>query len=98
MENELKQYLEGMEGRINSRVDATIGGLEERINSRADAMEERINARIEKTETNLLTAFHGWARSMEIRVRGVSSVTFGFDERLAHAEERISELERKKAS
>ena len=31
-------------------------------------MEERLNARVEKSETNLLTAFHGWARAMEIRV------------------------------
>ncbi len=59
MDNELKQYLVEMEGRLN--------------------------ARIEKAETNLLTAFRGWARSMEIRVRGVSSVTAGFDERLALA-------------
>jgi len=56
---------------------------------------KRFDKRIEKAETNLLTAFHGWARSMEIRVRGVSAVTTGFDERLALAEERISELERK---
>jgi hypothetical protein len=59
-------------------------------------MEERFTERIEKVETNLLTAFHGWARSMEIRVRGVSGTTAGFDERLALAEERISELERKR--
>jgi hypothetical protein len=53
MDNELKQYLAEMEGRLNTRVEA---------------VEERINARIEKSETNLLTAFHGWARAMEIRV------------------------------
>jgi hypothetical protein len=76
MDQELKQYLEAMEGRINAHVDT----------------------RVEKVETNLLTAFHGWARSMEIRVRGVSTMATGFDERLALAEERISELERKKAS
>jgi hypothetical protein len=81
MDNELKQYLGGMEGRINTRIEG---------------VEERFNARIEKVETNLLSAFHGWARAMEIRVRGVSGVTAGFDERLALAEERISELERKR--
>jgi hypothetical protein len=59
-------------------------------------MEERLNARVEKVETNLVTTFRGWARAMEIRVRGVSSVTAGFDERLALAEERISALERKR--
>jgi hypothetical protein len=63
-------------------------------------MEARITARIdqrcEQVETKLLTAFHGWARSMEIRVRGLSTASMGFDERLAVAEERISELERRK--
>jgi hypothetical protein len=70
MDNELKQYLE--------------------------AMEKRLETSIEKSETNLLTAFHGWARAMEIRVRGVSGISTGFDERLALVEERVSELERKK--
>jgi hypothetical protein len=42
-------------------------------------MEARIDDRAEKLETKLLTAFHGWARSMEIRTRAL-------------AEERISEL------
>jgi hypothetical protein len=28
-------------------------------------MEERLDARIKKSETSLLTAFHGWARAME---------------------------------
>jgi hypothetical protein len=74
MDNELKQYLTDMEGRLNKRFDEGI----------------------EKVETSLLTGFHGWARAMEIRVRGVSGVTTGFDERLALAEERISELERKR--
>jgi hypothetical protein len=72
--------------------------MDQELKQYLEAMESRTNARIEKAETNLLTAFHGWARSMEIRVRSVSTITAGFDERLALAEERISELERKKAS
>ena len=54
--------------------------------------------RSKQTETKLLSAFHGWARSMEIRVRDSSSITMGFDERLALAEERIAELERRRDS
>lgn len=42
-------------------------------------------------------AFYGWARPMEIRVDGTNTVT-GFDEHLALAERRISELERRRAS
>ena len=57
---------------------------------------DHVDERVERTETKLLSAFHGWSRSMEIRVRSVSSMTMGFDERLALAEERIGELERRK--
>ena len=64
----------------------------------AEALEERLLARIEKTETNLLGAFYGWARPMEIRVDSVTKTVMGFDERLALAERRISELERRRAS
>ena len=57
--------------------------MDQELKQYLEAMESRTNARIEKAETNLLTAFHGWARSMEIRVRSVSTMTAGFDERLA---------------
>ena len=77
--------------------------MDDRSVSRKDLTEmeehlfKRIGERVEQTETKLLAAFHGWARSMEIRVRGVGAVAMGFDERLALAEDRISELERRKA-
>jgi predicted nuclease with TOPRIM domain len=92
MDNELKQYLTDMEGRFSGRLE----DMEGRFNGRLEDIKERFDERIEKVETNLLTAFHGWARTMEIRVRGVSAVTAGFDERLALAEERIAELERRR--
>jgi hypothetical protein len=43
-----------------------------------DAKFMDVNGRIEKCETNLLKAFHGWARSMEIRQRGATSSVAGF--------------------
>ena len=64
-----------------------------------------IDQRIEDSESKLLVAFHGWSRSMEIRVRGVSTVAQsasltaqGFDERLGLIEDRVSELERRRTS
>jgi hypothetical protein len=60
------------------------------------ALEERLAQRIEKSETSLLTAFHGCARTMEIRSRGTNVAVTGFDERLALLEDRVSELERRK--
>ena len=46
-------------------------------------------------ETNLLTAFHNWARPMEIRQRNASTTVSAFDERISLVEERVSILERK---
>ena len=54
-----------------------------------------VDERSDKVETRLLSAFHGWARAMEIKVRGMSTITTGFDERLSLLEERVSDIERK---
>jgi hypothetical protein len=62
-----------------------------------EKLQESLEKRIEKTDTKLLNAFHGWARSMEICVRHSNQNVFGMNERLALAEERISELERNKS-
>jgi hypothetical protein len=90
MDQELKQYLDANFARIDARF------IE--VDRRAEALEERLIGRIEKVETSLLGAFYGWARPMEIRVNGMTSTVMGLDERLALAERRISELERKRAS
>jgi hypothetical protein len=76
---------------------ATLADLE-KLQGNLERLQESLEKRIEKTETKLLSAFHSWARSMEIRVRHANQNVFGMDERLALAEERISELERNKAS
>jgi hypothetical protein len=83
MDQELKQYLDSNFARIDERF------LE---------LEARLEARIEKTETNLLTAFHGWARPMELRVGNMTTIVMGFEERITLAEQRISQLERKRPS
>ena len=76
--------------------------LDEKFATRIDASEARTRAyvieELHKVETNLLHAFHGWARSMEIRVRGVAGLAMGFEERLSLTEERLSEVERRRAS
>jgi|GEM_PF-3037814 len=101
MDQELKTYLDAKFAEMDAKfaqarmeTDAKFGEV------RAEMYELRteLRAEIEKVETNLLGAFHGWARAMEIRVRGVAGITTGFDERLAMAEERISSLEWRKPS
>ncbi len=86
MDDNLKQFL-----------TTTLTAMEERLKAyvkeRVEKAETSLTQRIEKTETSLLTEFHHWARPMEIKMRGASTVVFGFDERLAIMEERISELD-----
>jgi hypothetical protein len=101
MDADLRQYLDNNFARIDERFAAVherFVETEGRIDQKLAHLEERVNARIEKIETNLLTAFHGWARPMEIRVQGVATMVLGFEERLALAEQRISELERKRGN
>ncbi len=86
MDQDLKKYLDDNFARIDERFESI------------DRRFEETDKRIEKVETNLLGAFYGWARPMEIRVNGMVSTVMGFEERLALAEQRISELERRKAS
>lgn len=95
MDPELREFLEKLSSRIDSRFDA--------VERRLKTLEERSEQfptkdDVEKIETSLLTAFHGWARPMEVRVNNVTTIVMGFEERLALAEQRISELERKRAS
>jgi hypothetical protein len=98
MDNELKQFLTAMEERLTEVAKATEQRLEGKIDASADRLRTEFGEKIRESETKLLGAFHGWARSMEIRVRSTNSNVATLDERLALAEERISELERHKAS
>jgi len=54
----------------------------------------RISEKIEHTETKLLTAFHQWAQTYEVRARGTSRAVSEFEERLGMVEERLAKLER----
>jgi hypothetical protein len=55
------------------------------------AMEGRILERIHDSETRLLSAFYGWGKPIESRLRLLPTL----DERLGFLEERITALERK---
>lgn len=59
-----------------------------------DTLRIELLAAIERSENNLLTAFHSWARTYEVRARGTSTLVAGFEERLSLAEERLNRLER----
>lgn len=69
---------------------------DEELKAEFALLREHVTAECEKVETKLLSAFHGWARSMEVRMRGAVAVVSGFEERLTFIEERIGELERRR--
>jgi hypothetical protein len=57
-----------------------------------------ITERMELMETRLLTEFHRWAQTYEVRARGTSRAVAEFDERLGLVEERLARLERAKTA
>ncbi len=106
VDNNFKTYVDqrlaGTESTLKTYVDQRLAISESDMKASVDNLETKIvhyvDHRAEGVETRLLTAFHGWARAMEMRVRQNTTLTVGFDERLSLLEERVSELERKKAS
>ena len=97
MDSELKQYLEAMEERLNTRITAAVTASEERLSTRmiaaVTASEERLVERMRDTETTLLTEFHKWASPIDTRVRGLSSMLRAVDADLEYFQERLKKLE-----
>ena len=65
--------------------------MDEDVRQALTAMEGRILERIHDSETRLLSAFYGWGKPIESRLRVLPTL----DERLGFLEERITALERK---
>ena len=93
MDEELKQYLEGMEDRI---VERTM----ERVDGRIDAVEERMKDFARQTshdlETKIVGEFYKWGRTSDMRTRQAIADTGLLGERMLNVEDRISALERER--
>ena len=81
-------------------LDTRMQGLETRMTgmeTRMQDLETRMLERIERSETNLLTAFHQWASPMEARIRSHSATLRALDleieTNLAAIKARLDELE-----
>jgi hypothetical protein len=99
--NDLDQRLQATERRFGERLQATESRVGERLQATEHWFSEQLQAnelkfsdRLEGMETKLLTAFHDWARTYEVRARGTSTAVRELDERLGMVEERIAKLER----
>lgn len=122
MDEELKQYLGGMEdrfvesvterigGRIDAlqgrvielgeRIDAVEGRIMDRVDGRIDAVEERMKdyARqgLHELETKIITEFHKWGRTSDMRTRQAITDTGLLGERMLAVEDRVAALERER--
>jgi hypothetical protein len=79
---------------VDPELQQAFAQLEARLTARIDGAEARMEERLEATETKLLTAFHNWAQTFEVRARGTSLAVREFDERLGLIEDRVAKLER----
>jgi hypothetical protein len=70
MDEDLKQYLDANFARVDARfaaIDAKLAAVDTKFGQvdtkfgQVDARFTEVRAQIEKSETNLLRAFHGWA-------------------------------------
>lgn len=87
MDAELKSYLDGMETRLRAHVDTAV-----------TASEARSRAHTETVETRLLNEFWKWARTADARYNQHQAVVGGLDIRVRTIEDRLSDLERTRAS
>ena len=83
-----------MEGRLSAKTD----GLEGRLRAHTDELEGRLRGHTEEVETRLLTEFWKWARTADARYRQNQAVVMGVEDRMLNIEERVAELERRRAS
>jgi len=110
MDEELKQYLDGMEGRIVDRVtesvtDRVTDRVTERVGGRIDAVEERLKDYVRQSnhdlETKIITEFHKWGRTSEMHswdmgTRQANTDTGLLGERMLAVEDRVAALERER--
>jgi hypothetical protein len=76
-------------------VDGKLADLRTDVDAKFAAARIETHADVERTETNLLRAFHGWSRPMEMRIRRCTEICSDVDERLGLIEDRLSSIERR---
>jgi hypothetical protein len=90
MDQELKQYLEGMESRLESRVEA-------HFDEKMGKMEERVTEKMRDMQTELLRGFAAFAEVQTIRLKKVEADQSNLDTALSGRvnviEKRLLEIE-----
>jgi exonuclease VII large subunit len=79
---------------VARHVDERFENVARHVDERFESISRHFEQRLESTETKLLTSFHNWAQTYEVRARGTTTAVRDFDERLGFVEERLNKLER----
>jgi DNA anti-recombination protein RmuC len=79
---------------ISRHVDERFEAISRHVDERFESISRHFEERLENTETKLLTSFHNWAQTYEVRARGTVTIVREFEERLGFVEERLNKLER----
>jgi len=87
LKTELNARMDHIHGELNARMDHIHGEL----NARMDHMHEDLVEKMRDMPTEVLRAFHTWARPAEIRMRKIDEI----DQRMGWLEDRVSALERR---
>jgi hypothetical protein len=94
--------LKTMELRLREHTDSSLKRMEFGVREHTDTVGAQLEARLrehtENVETRLLSEFWKWARSAEIKSRQTSENIIAMEQRLMSVEERLSDLERRRAS
>lgn len=88
MDQELKQYLEAMEGRLEGRMES----MEARFDEKMGKTEERLTEKMRNMQTELLRGFAAFCEGQTIRVRKVEADQSNLDAALSG---RVNVLERR---
>lgn len=94
MDAELKQYLDGKFAEVEARFQS----VDARIETMDAQLREHVSVECEKVETKLLTEFHKWGRTSEMRTRQAITDVGLLGERMLAVEDRISALERQRGA
>jgi hypothetical protein len=97
MEEDLKQYLDEKFAEMDGKFAQIDAGLAQ-FDARFAEMDLIFRQDLERVETNLLTEFHKWASPAEARARTHAAAIRTIDLEMEGLTERVTDLEKKKAS
>lgn len=89
----MKQDLDLLRADVDQRFKEFRADVDQRfdqVDQRFDQLQETLIERMRDMQTEVLRAFHSWARPFEIRLRSLPQI----EERLGLLEERVSAIER----